>query len=76
MGNLLQDLLPDAPREAGILTVAAQRNVAGMLRTHGEQGVDPEIAVRLAAAAFAGSTAFTMPACEWAARELAVALAE
>ena len=74
MTNLLHDLLPDSPREAGILAAAAQRNVAGTLRGHAAQGLDPEMAVRLAAAAFAASTAFTPPACEWAARELAVAL--
>lgn len=73
MANLLQDLLPDAPREAGILTAAAGRRVAGSLLTHAEHGLDPATAIRLAAASLAESTAFTPQACEWAARELAVA---
>jgi len=73
MTNLLHDLLPDAPREAGILTAAAQKNVAGMLREHIGQGMDAALAIRLAARSFADSTAFPPEACEWAATELAVA---
>jgi hypothetical protein len=74
MANLLQDLLPDAPREAGILSAAAQKNVAGTLREHAERGLDPVTSVRLAAASLAATTAFTPEACRWAATEFAVAM--
>jgi hypothetical protein len=74
MANLLQDLLPDAPREAGILSAAAQKNVAGTLREHAERGLDPATSVRLAAASLAATTAFTPEACRWAATEFAVAM--
>lgn len=74
MANLLEDLLPDAPREAGILSAAARRDVAGMLREHAERGLDSETSVRLVAAALASSTAFGLEACRWAVREFAVAM--
>lgn len=74
MANLLEDLLPDAPREAGILSAAARRDVAGMLREHAERGLDSETSVRLVAAALASSTAFGPEACRWAVREFAVAM--
>ena len=74
MASLLQDLLPDSPRESGVLNAAAQWNVAGALRTHAEQGLQPAMALRLAATALAATTAFPPETCEWAARELAVAI--
>jgi hypothetical protein len=74
MASLLSDLLPDAPRESGLLAAAAQRDVAGMLRDHVSNGLDAEVAVSLAASSFATSTAFTPEACRWVAGELAIAL--
>ena len=74
MPSLLSDLLPDAPREAGLLAAAAQRDVAGMLAEHVAQGLDIGVAVSLVASSFAGSTAFTPQACPWVTAELAIAL--
>lgn len=74
MASLLSDLLPDAPRETGILAVAVQKDVAGMLRDHVAQGLDAGVAVSLAASALATSTAFSPEACDWVAAELAIAL--
>lgn len=74
MANLLHDLLPDAPREAGLLTAAASAGLPEMLRGYAAQGVDESMAVGLAAAAFAGRTAFAAESCEWVATELAIAL--
>src|SRR5579859_5783020 len=74
MASLLGDLLPDAPRESGLLAAAVQRDVAGMLREHVSSGLNAEVAVRLSASAFARSTAFTPEACQWVAAELAIAL--
>lgn len=74
MANLLHDLLPDAPREAGLLTAAVTAGLPAMLRSYAAQGMDGETAVSLAGAAFAARTAFTPDACEWVAAELAVAL--
>lgn len=74
MANLLRDFLPDATRETGLLTAAAEKDLAGLLRQHCAQGLDASTAIRLAAASFAASTAFTPEACAWASAELAVAL--
>lgn len=74
MSNLLQDLLPDAVREAGLLVAAASAGVPGSLREHMSQGMDARTAVSLAASALATRTAFTSEACEWVSAELAVAL--
>lgn len=73
LSNLLHDLLPDAPREAGVLTAAAEQDLAGKLRDQVSQGLDVPSAIRLTAASFATSTAFTPEACAWAAGELALA---
>jgi hypothetical protein len=74
MASLLSDLLPDAPRESGLLGAAAQRDIAGMLREHVSNGLAVDVAVNLAASSFASSTAFTAEACNWVAAELAIAL--
>lgn len=71
--NLLGDLLPDAPREAGVLIAAAEHDLAGKLREELSQGLDVESSVRLTAASFASSTAFSPEACLWAAGEMAMA---
>jgi hypothetical protein len=74
MANLLQDLLPDAPRETSLLTMAVVAGLPAMLRGNVSQGMDAQTAIRLAGAALAARTAFTARACEWAATELAVGL--
>ena len=71
--NLLRDLLPDAPRETGVLTAAAEQDLAGKLHDQMSQGLDVRSAIRLTASSFAASTAFTQDVCLWAAGELAVA---
>jgi len=72
--NLLEDLLPDAPRETGLLVAAARAGLPAALRGYAAQGMDAATAIRLAAATFAGRTAFAADACEWVAAELAIAL--
>src|SRR5215475_11636244 len=74
MSNLLNDLLPDAPREKSILVAAAEAGLANALRQHIDQGMDPNIAIRLAAASFSSTTPFTTDACSWVANEVANAL--
>jgi hypothetical protein len=74
LAGLLADLLPDAPRESGLLVAAAVAGVPSILRGHAAQGVDPATAVTLAAAALGERTAFTPEICQWAASEIAVAL--
>jgi Septum formation len=73
MSSLLKDLLPDAPRESGLLIAAAQAGVADSIRQHISQGLDAATAVTLAARSLGDSTAFAPDACSWAARELAIA---
>jgi hypothetical protein len=74
MSNLLKDLLPDEPREAGLLVAAAQADLAGSLRGYMAQGLDPGTAVSLTASSFVSSTSHTQEACTWVATELARAL--
>ena len=72
--NLLQDLLPDAPRETGLLIAASVAGLPAILRSHVAQGMDIATAISLAAATLTGRTAFPPEACEWVATELAIAL--
>jgi len=74
MTNLLKDLLPDEPREAGLLVAAAQADLAGALRGYQAQGLDTGTATRLTAGAFVNSTSHTPEACTWVVTELAMAL--
>jgi Domain of unknown function (DUF4190) len=74
MANLLKDLLPDAPREASILTAAAEAGVAGNLQEHISQGMDVGTASALVAGSFAARMPFKPEACSWAVSEMAVAL--
>jgi len=74
MTNLLKDLLPDEPREAGLIVAAAQADLAGTLRGYAAQGVDPGTAVRLTAGSFVSNTSHTPQACTWIVTELAAAL--
>src|SRR5262245_12939909 len=74
MSNLLTDLLPDAPREKSVLVAAAEAGLANELRQYVDQGMDPNTAIRLAAASFSSITPFTPEACTWVANEIANAL--
>jgi len=74
MANLLNDYLPDAPREKLLLLAAVDAGIAEALREHVSAGLDPVTAIRLTASSLAASTAIDPEACEWAAIEFAVAL--
>jgi len=74
MSNLLQDLLPDAPRETGLLVAAASAGLPAALRDHVSHGMAIETAIGLTASSLAARTAFTQDACAWVATELAIAL--
>jgi hypothetical protein len=74
MTNLLKDLLPDAPRESGLLVAAAQLRLADVLREHVSQGLDTRTAAGLTASLFAANTAFSPDVCAWVTSELAIAL--
>jgi hypothetical protein len=71
MGNLLKDLLPDAPREKSLLVAAAEAGLAQTLRDHVAQGMDATTAIRLTASSFSATTPFTPDACEWVTGEIA-----
>jgi hypothetical protein len=74
MANLLKDLLPGAPSESSLIVAAAQADLAGALRGHVAQGMDPRTAIRLTAGSFADSTSHNPEACVWVVNEFALAL--
>jgi Domain of unknown function (DUF4190) len=74
MSNLLKDLLPDAPREKRILIAAAEAGLAGTLREHVAQGMDPATAIRLTASSLETSTPYPAEVCSWVTGEIATAL--
>jgi len=74
MSNLLNDLLPDAPREKNLLLAAAEAGLADSLREHVAQGMDSSTAIRLTASSFAARSPLTPDACRWVTGEIAVAL--
>jgi hypothetical protein len=74
MTNLLRDMLPDAPREANVLITAAGAGVATALQGYAAQGMDRQMASRLAAGSLADRTALTEDACAWATGSLAEVL--
>lgn len=74
MANLLRDLLPDAPRESGVMIAAASVGLPAALRDYVTQGMEVTTAVNLGAASLARLTAFPLDACQWVAAELAFAL--
>src|SRR5262249_5517544 len=74
MSNLLKDLLPDAPREKSILVAAAEAGLADTLRQHINQGMDPNVAIRLTASSLSSTTPFTPEACTWVTGEIASAI--
>jgi len=74
MTNLLKDMLPDAPREANVLITAAAAGTATVLQGYVAQGMDRQMASRLAAGTLAERTALTEDACAWATGSLAEVL--
>jgi hypothetical protein len=74
MSHLLKELLPDAPREKSILVAAAEAGLANTVRQYVDHGMDPNTAIRLAAASLSSTTPFTPEACTWVANEIANAL--
>src|SRR3954451_6388284 len=74
MTYLLEHMLPEAPRESGVLVAASKTCVPDMLRQQLSQGTDPGTAARLAAESFENRTGLTAEACRWAAGALAAAL--
>jgi FHA domain-containing protein len=74
LANLLADLLPDAPRIARLLVIAAQDQVAGELCEHTSAGMDVSTAATMVASSFAGATMLAPEACAWVVREFALAL--
>lgn|GEM_PF-1823859 len=61
MSGLLKDLLPDSPREVGVLVAAAEAHLADMLHDHRAQGMDSDTACALAAQAFGLANGGTRP---------------
>jgi hypothetical protein len=74
LGNLLAELLPDAPRIARLLVTAAQDQVARELSEHTSAGMDVATASAMVASSFAGATLLAPDACSWVVREFALAL--
>jgi hypothetical protein len=73
LANLLKDLLPDAPREAGVLVNAVQAGASDLLRDRAHQ-VGGQLAAVQVAGMLEERTGLSTPACQWAVTELAVAL--
>jgi hypothetical protein len=71
MAGVLGDYLPDAPRETAILKAAISAGVPGMLET---TDLPPVAAIRLAEGRMADRSGYPADTCEWAARQIAVAL--
>ena len=74
MTNLLNDLLPDAPREKSVLIGAADARVAEILLDRTADGLDASLAINQAASSLAAATVFPREVCDWVATELAIAL--
>jgi hypothetical protein len=74
LSNILSDLLPDNQREASLLKLAAQADVAGALTQATSEGMDPDTAVRFASRRLADSSPATPEACTWVTGEIARAL--
>ncbi len=74
VANVLEDMLPDAPRERAVLVMAAQANLATALQEYVLQGIDPATAVSLAAVLLENSSPLDPDTCRWIATELAGAL--
>jgi hypothetical protein len=72
--NVLEDMLPDAPREKAVLVMAAQAGVAPSLQEYVTQGIDPATAVSLVAASLENTSPLDPDACRWVVTQLAAAI--
>ncbi len=72
--NVLEDLLPEAPRERAILVLAAQAGVAQALRDHLAQGLDDATAISLAVTSLEDNSPLDRDSCEWVVTQIAVAI--
>ena len=75
LGNLVTDLLPDLPRERGLLVTAAEADVAGELTQDvQEQHLEADTAVQLVARALIDRRSIDPAASMWVTTEYAQAL--
>jgi len=75
LGNLVTDLLPDAPRERSLLVTAAEAGVASELSQHVEQEhLNVETAIAMVARGLTESRSIDLAASTWVATEYAQAL--
>jgi hypothetical protein len=74
VASMRSDLLPQASRVSRVLVAAAEDRIAAQLQENISRGVDVTTASNLAAASFCDSTMFSPEVCNWAVREIAVAL--
>ncbi len=74
LSGLLNDLLPNAPRERNLFLATAEANLAGVLFEQVKDGADTAEAIQHAAASLAANTHFDSEVSGWAATEIAVAL--
>lgn len=72
--NVLEDLLPEAPRERAILVLAAQAGVARALRDHVTQGLDAATAISLAVVSLEDSSPLDHDSCLWVVTQIAAAI--
>ena len=73
LDGICEDRLPEWPREASLVSIAARADVAAMLQQQAG-GVGPDAAVRLTAAALADSRSIDPSAALWVVGEFARAL--
>ena len=73
LDGICEDRLPEWPREASLVSMAARADVAAMLQQQAG-GVGPDTAVRLTAASLADSTSIDPSAAIWVVGEFARAL--
>lgn len=72
--NVLEDLLPEAPRERAILVLAAQAGVAQALRDHVAHGLDDATAINLAVVSLEDNSPLDHDSCEWVVTQIAAAV--
>jgi hypothetical protein len=75
IGNIVTDLLPDLPRERGLLVTAAEADVAGELTQRVQhQHLDPDTAVQMVARSLIERKSIDPAASMWVTTEYAQAL--
>lgn len=72
--NVLEDLLPEAPRERAILVLAAQAGIAQALCDHVAQGLDDATAIGLAVVSLEANSPLDHDSCEWVVAQIAAAI--